>query len=189
MWKSLRLPPRPFNIKSPHTEAWRYSFSNWGRSLLSTFVVTSFDGRRVLEFKKWLYTVFLKHEIDQWSSRVTRERLTFRELLYNLPHPQLPLNQSAFTSTYTFLNTPGYSLRLLFIDPRTYDIRSRLWPSAYIELPNNSLYSLTLISNTCFSFFSSFSFFRPSEPFLSLFFFFSYPATQTVYSEAATIGS
>ena len=122
--RSLRLPPRPFDMKSPRTEAWKYSFSNWGRSLLSTLVVTSFDGNRVLEFKKWLYTTFLKHEIDQWSSRAAHERLTSTELLSKLPHPQLPLNQSAFTFTHTFLNVPGYTLRLPFIDPRTYDIRA-----------------------------------------------------------------
>ena len=77
---------------------------------------------------KWLNTVFLKHEIDQWFSRAVRELFTSTELLSNLPHPQLALNQSAFTFTHTFLNTLGYSLRLSFLDPRTYDIRARLCP-------------------------------------------------------------
>ena len=49
---SHRLSPRPFFIKFPRTEAWKYSFSNWGRSPLSTLVVPLFNGRRVFEFNK-----------------------------------------------------------------------------------------------------------------------------------------
>ena len=105
----------------------------------------------------------------QWHASDSR-----LQLLSNLPHPQLPLNQSTFTFTHTFLNTAGYSLRLPFIDTRTYGIRSRLWPSAYIKLTNN-LYFLSLFFNT-FSYysFSSSSLFLPSEPFLSSFSSFSY---------------
>ena len=105
-----------------------YSFSNYGRSLLNILVVTVFDSDRVSEFKKWLYTLFLKHEIDQWSSRPSRKHYISTDLISLLPHPQFLHNQSAFTFTSTFLNTPGCCLRLPFIPPLTYNIWSHLWP-------------------------------------------------------------
>ena len=124
--RSLRLPPRPFDFPSPRTEAWKTSFSISSRMLLNTLVVTLIHRSRVTEFKKWLYTIFLKQEIEQWRCRALRENLLSLNLLSNLPHPPLPLNESAFTFTNTFLNTTGYTLRLPFIDPRTYNLRSHL---------------------------------------------------------------
>ena len=112
---------------------------------LSKLVVTVFDRDRESEFKKWLYTLFLKHDINQWSSKASRKHYTSTDLISILPHPQLPLNQSAFTFKNTFLNTPGYCLRLPFIDRLTYNIQSHLWPlklqPTVVNLSSSSFFS------------------------------------------------
>ena len=110
-----RLPPRAFDLPSARTESWKSSFSYAGRSLLNTLVVTSFNRERVLEFKNWLYALFLKHEVEQWRTEATLQRFTPLSSINQLPHPTLPLNESAFTFTNLFQNTTGYRLELPFI--------------------------------------------------------------------------
>ena len=88
--RSLRLPPCPFDFKSPRTKAWKHSFTTYGRSFLCTLVVTVFDPNRPVEFKNWLYTLFLKHEIDKCSSKASRKHYTSTDLISLLPHPNSP---------------------------------------------------------------------------------------------------
>ena len=122
--RSLRLPPRPFDFPSPRTEAWTKLLLHFEPHALNTLAVTLIHRSRVTEFKKWLYTLFLKQE--QWRCRALRENPLSLNLLSNLPHSPLPLNESAFTFTNTFLNTTGYTLRLPFIDSHTYNLHSHL---------------------------------------------------------------
>ena len=121
-----RIPPRAFDLPSPRTESWKSSFSYAGRSLLSTLVVTSFDRDRVLEFKNWLYALFLKLEVEQWRSEATLQRFSPISSISLLPHPTLPLNESAFTFTNYFQNTTGYKLSLPFIYITPRNLQSHL---------------------------------------------------------------
>ena len=123
--RSVRLPPRIFDYHSARTEAWKSSFSLLGRSLLNSLAVTSFSHERITEFKKWLYPILLKLEIDEWSVRVARDNLTPPNVGSLLPYPPLPLNESAFTFTNQHQNTEGYHLCLTFITPICNHVRLR----------------------------------------------------------------
>ena len=120
--RPFRLPPRAFDFPSARTEFWKSSFSYRGRALLNTLVVTSFSQERVLEFKNWLYALFLKLQVEQWRTEEILHRFTPLSSINLLPHPTLPLNESAFTFTNNFKNSTGYRLSLPFIQiiPRNF---------------------------------------------------------------------
>ena len=67
---------------------------------------------------------------------MARERLTSIKLLICIPHPKLPLHQSAFTFTNTHLNTPGHNITLPFI--KTFP-QAHLWLTISVFHPHHSI--------------------------------------------------
>ena len=62
--KSIRLPPRAFDYKSPRTEAWNTSFTIEGQRLANRLSIISFDINRLQELKAWVYKILIQAEVD-----------------------------------------------------------------------------------------------------------------------------
>ena len=117
--QSSRLPPRAFDYKTPRTEAWNSSFTVEGQRSANRLSIISFDPDRLQELKAWAYCVFFQAEVNAWRQRAISEGFVPLRDLSNIPSPQLPIYEAAFTPTgvNAYLDNPGRKLLLPFTDP------------------------------------------------------------------------
>ena len=113
MRRSQRCPPKDFSFKTPRTDAWDHSFFISSRRLMNRLSTTEFEKSRIPEYKSWCREIFHYLEIQAWRLESLIKNYTLHLSTSSLPCPLLPLNESAFTYSNSYLNTVEYNKVLL----------------------------------------------------------------------------